>query len=474
MASTSIWSVKGWLGKVVIYVENPDKTENPEFYKKQDITDRDAQGLSDVINYATETEKTQKHDDENTEILKNFVSGVNCTPATARDEMMAVKKRYGKENGIVAFHGYQSFAPGEATPEMAHEIGIKLAQRLWGDRFQVIVATHLDKDSHLHNHFVLNSVSYTDGKRYYRSKKDYRNMQIESDKLCREYKLSVIDNPQYKSKHYGEWRAEKEGRPTLRGFVKSDVDKAIEQSMTEKQFFDNLRRQGYEIKQGKDISIRPPGKDYSLRLFRNFGEDYSIEGIRKRILAQNRPKLPSLAEAETLKIYRYAGTLKTVKKVTGLRALYLHYCYKMGILPKRKQSARQVHFLFREDIIHMQNITRETRLLAVHHIDTNEQLFSYKSTLGQEIESLTESRKHLRYKSRSIKDEVKLSEVKTEISVLSKKLNALRKEVRLCDGIAARSGLIKDKLKAVAQSEISVRKEKNEHEQFGRRGRTNR
>ena len=68
--------------------------------------------------------------------------------------MLAAKKRFGKEDGTVAYHGYQSFAPGEATPELAHEIGVKLATRLWGNRYQVIVATHLDKENHLHNHFV--------------------------------------------------------------------------------------------------------------------------------------------------------------------------------------------------------------------------------------------------------------------------------------------------------------------------------
>ena len=128
-------------------MENPDKTENPAFYKSQDMTDRQAQGLSDVIDYAVNSEKTQTAD-EATEAMQQFVSGVNCHPATAREEMIAVKKRFGKEDGTVAYHGYQSFAPGEATPEMAHEIGVKLAQQLWGDKYQVIIATHLDSVNH--------------------------------------------------------------------------------------------------------------------------------------------------------------------------------------------------------------------------------------------------------------------------------------------------------------------------------------
>lgn len=103
MAVTKIWDVKGWLGKVVIYIENPAKTENPAFYEKEGMTETQAQGLIDVIEYAVNAEKTEK---------QYYVSAVNCSTLTARSEMMAVKKRFGKEDGIVAFHGYQSFAEG--------------------------------------------------------------------------------------------------------------------------------------------------------------------------------------------------------------------------------------------------------------------------------------------------------------------------------------------------------------------------
>lgn len=212
MATTSIWRVNGWLGKVLIYIENPDKTENPDFFEKQDMDGKEAQGLSDVIEYAVQQQKTGKTvESEGETVMRQFVSGVNCSPSTARDEMIAVKKRFGKEDGTVAYHGYQSFAPGEATPELAHEIGLALAKKLWGEKYQVLVATHLDRENHLHNHFVVNTVSFVDGIKYHRTEQDYFDMQRESDRLCREYGLSVIENPQRgKSKHYGEWRAEQE------------------------------------------------------------------------------------------------------------------------------------------------------------------------------------------------------------------------------------------------------------------------
>ena len=277
MATTSIWAVKGWLGKVVLYIENPEKTENPQFYRQKDMTDAQTQNLSDVIDYAARSDKTTAAlDSESVPILRQLVSGINCLPATARDEMLAVKKRFGKEDGVVAYHGYQSFAPGEATPELAHEIGVKLARKLWGEKYQVLVSTHLDKENHLHSHFVVNTVSFVDGIRYHRTGKDYYEMRTVSDELCREYGLSVVEKPQLgKSKHYGEWRAEQEQRPTWRGLIRSEIDELIRESVSEKQFYYLLRQKGYAVKFGKDISVRPPGKERFVRLARNFGAAYT-------------------------------------------------------------------------------------------------------------------------------------------------------------------------------------------------------
>ena len=92
MATTSIWSVKGWLGKVVIYVENPEKTRKPVYVEQKEITEEESQGLSDVIAYAVDEEKTRLKKRGKEIAMQQYVSGVNCAPATARGEMMAVKK----------------------------------------------------------------------------------------------------------------------------------------------------------------------------------------------------------------------------------------------------------------------------------------------------------------------------------------------------------------------------------------------
>ena len=478
MATTSIWRVKGWIGKVVVYVENPDKTENPNFFEKKDMTDSEIQGLSDVIDYAVNDEKTNNKDsildDEAEPIMKRFVSGVNCPPEIARNEMVKVKKQFGKEGGVVAYHGYQSFAPYDnVTPEMAHEIGMKLATQLWGEKYQVVVATHLDKSHHLHNHFVLNTVSFVDGIRYHRTAKDYHDMQVESDKLCREYGLSVIPNPQYgRSKHYTEWWAEKNGKPTYRSAMKDDVDKAIRQSMTMTQFWDNIRKMGYYVKEGKDITLRPAGYKYGLKLYRNFGEEYSLDGIRKRILAQKKPERIIIPPDPPPRKFRVIGTIHTAPRMTGLRALYFYYRYRMGMVPKRQKrepSPKQVYFLFREDIRFIQNIAKETRLLVENKIDTVEQLTAHKDGLTTKMGELINARQHLRYRSRSIKDEDELAAVKSQIFALTEQIGKLRKEVVLCDDIDKRSAVMRDKLHAAKEFEKSNGKEMKRDEPFRRR-----
>ena len=475
MATTSIWSVKGWLGKLVIYVENPNKTTNPQYYEKAELTEKQAQTLLDVIDYAADPSKTDSAiHDENIETHQQFVTGINCLPTTARDEMQAVKKRFGKEDGVIAYHGYQSFAPGEADPKTAHEIGIRLAKELWGEKYQVVVATHLDNEHHLHNHFVVNTVSFVDGIRYHRTGKDYHDMQVASDNLCREYGLSVIENIQYgKSKHYGEWKAEQEQRPTWRGFIKADIDEAIRMSLTEKQFFRHLEEKGYELKMGKDISVRPQGKERFVRLMRNFGEEYSIENIRRRILSQYIPEKPLAEPERKTRHYRMQGSMKTVRKITGFRALYFHYCYKLGIFPKdRPQNRKRLHFLLREDLLKLNNISQEVRLLVRHKIDTAEQLSLYKNGLEVQIEKLSAERKALYKKQRTVKcqSDPKLAEaVKKEIDGLTEQLKNLRREVHLCDDIAQRSGVITEKLKAVREDEQNQGKEKQQNEPIRRR-----
>ena len=422
MATTAIWDVKGWLGKLVIYAENPEKTTNPKYYEKQNMNDQDTEALGDVIGYAMREDATVSE-----ELKEHFVSGINCSINTARTEMMAVKKRYGKKDGIVAFHGYQSFAPNETTP-------------------------------------------FKDGYRYNDCTKTYMLMRKTSDRICKEFGLSVIENPKRgKAKHYGEWKAEKDGRPTWRGIIKADVDEAVSKAVTDKQFFYLLRQKGYTIKQGKDITVRPQGKERGMKLARNLGDEYSYDAICKKILNNTRNIPPEKKEPDKVIVMKLHGPLNKHRKYKGIRALYFQYCFKLGILPKNKSiSPARLHFLLKEDLAKLDNINKETKLLCINKIDTSKQLFSYQNQQQEQMNSLISKRKHMRYKLRSVHSEDEKSLLKSEISKLTAEIGKLRKEVILCDHIAKRSEVIKEKLKVIKEDE---RKEESkiEHRRRSRR-----
>ncbi len=456
MATTAIWDVKDRLDRVINYTTNPGKTENLD-YKSPDF-----QELQNVLEYTGQNDKTER---------QLYVTGINCDPAIACKQMSGTKLQFQKTDGILAFHGYQSFAPGEAVPETAHAIGVKLAEELWGERFEVVVSTHLDKN-HLHNHFVLNSVSFLDGKRYYDNNATYAVMRQVSDRLCREYSLSVIDNPgRGKSEHYAEWKSGQEGRPTWRGLVREDVDKAVSASMTFTQFISALQKQGYEIKTGvKYMAVRPPGKERFVRL-KTLGDNYTEEAIKQRILQNESPKRNDVLPEPKRKKYAVQGSLKKARKLTGLQKLYFHYLYKMGILPRQRASKKRTHFLLREDIRYLEQITAQTKLLCTHNIENKEQLFAYQQGVEQEMESLAADRKFLYNMKRRCKDGGQIEAYKQQISVLSKRISLLRKEVKLCTGIMDRSAEMKQKLLKV-QEEIRQGREEKAYEQRSRSGRS--
>ena len=463
MAVCEIWDVRGRLDHPIDYAENPDKTANPKY------TEADLQALGDVMKYATNGDKTEK---------QFFVTGVNCDIATARDEMLIAKAQWNDESEIVCYLGFQSFKSGELTPEQAHEVGVKLAEKMWGDRFQVIVATHLNTDC-LHNHFVVNSVSFADGKHYHDNKANLRLLRQRSDELCREYALSVIEHPNGRKKPYALYQAEKQGFPTRDNVARQAVDEAISKSFTLKDFDRLMAEMGYKCSfdpNRKYWTIIGRGWKRPKRLYK-LGEDYTNERIMERIRENSYAvKFARFTEPQKqIKVYRLKGSLSGARKIGGLRGLYLHYCYKLGILPKgRKQNYAKLHYLLKDDLMKMDAITKEARLLCRCHIDTAEQLLLYQGSLESEKNELTEQRKGLYSLSRKVSGEEKEA-VKTQISDISKRLGEIRKEVRLCEGIAARSGTLKEKLQTVRADEQEIKRKelmKNEHRR--RCGGTNR
>lgn len=455
MAVCEIWDVRGRLDHPIDYVKNPEKTANPRY------TDGDLQALRDVMKYIGNCNKTVNQGNESE--LEYFISGVNCDPACARDEMMIAKAQWGDESEIVCYHGFQSFKEGEVTPELAHKIGVELAERMWGDRFQVVVATHLNTKC-FHNHFVLNSVSFTDGKHYPDNKKNLAIFRKKSDELCRKYRLSVITNPKGRKKPYGLYKAEKTGLPTRDTIARAAVDEAIEKSFTIKDFVRRMREAGYSVNVNpnrKYWTIQGEGWDRAKRLYL-LGDDYTNERIIERIRENSYlVAFARFAPAEKEhRRYKVGGRRKSQRKVGGLRGLYLHYCYRLGILPKGKmRDPKKVHRLLRDDLLKLEHITNETRLLCRRQIDTMEQLFSYRESLLQEKGELQSRRKVLYAKSRKAVGKEKGC-IRTELSEIAGRMKVIRKEEGLCEGIMERSRMISDRLSAIRKEEQERKGEK--------------
>ena len=428
MAATRIWSIKGRLDSVINYVTNPEKTDGSRY------TDTELQALTDVIDYAEDGAKTHN---------KVYVSGINLSPNIARDQMVMTKLQFGKTDKILAYHGYQSFLPGEVTPDMAHEIGIKLAERLWGDRFQVLVTTHLDHE-HIHNHFCLNSVSFVDGKKFRGGSKAYWIMRAESDKICAEYGLSVIKNPG-KGKNYAEWKAEQEGRPTIRGQIKDELDEIIKASYTYKDFWRILKQRGYEVKRDvKYVALKPAYSQRYIRL-KSLGENYSEESIQRRIaMARNGIRAldkPAPDYNEWMK--KYEPT-----KLHGFKALYFHYLYLFGKI-RKKETPQRISFYMREELIKFDRYQKQFHFLIDNDIETVEQLQTFKENAENKISELTLKRSWLYSK----------PETKLEIEEINEELRELRKDVRTCNNIFKDAERIREHTNDVSRLEQEAKKQ---------------
>ena len=396
---------------------------------------------------------------------------------------METKRCFGKMDGRTCYHGFQSFRAGEVDADTAHRIGVELAKELWGDRFEVVVATHLNTD-HYHNHFVINSVSSVDGRKFSNRKPDYARMREVSDRLCKEHQLSVIKNPKGKGKSYSQWSAEKNGKPTYPSLVKADIDRAILASTTMRDFQRVMEQMGYTFKwfkkNGQQLEHQvaiPPGAKKGVRLDR-LGEEYTFDGITQRILRNMRKRIP-FPETENRRLgrYRYRGNFKKHKKATGLRALYFYYCYRLKIIVKHPASTKKVLGVLREDIVKLDQRIAETRFLGKYKIETADDLADRKQYADNQIQVLTDQRKNLRNALKRITrkgDAAEIEATKEKISALTDELIKLRKEVKLCDSIAERSGLVKEGLEAIIEQDTSERKEKNQYEHSRRRSGTDR
>ena len=440
------------LATVLDYAANPEKTTK----SKSKYSDADYQALRDVVAYAKDGEKTER---------ELFCEGIHCNPQTAREQFITVKEQFDKPDGIQAYHGYLSFEETDITPELAQQVGMAFAERMWGDRFQVLVTTHLNTE-HLHCHFVVNSVSFRDGKRLQNKEKAWWYFRHIADEVCLEHGLSVVQNPEAYQSPRILTQKDEAGMPTRYNLARTALDEAIAMSHNLRQLEYHLSEMGYTLGSNpkrKYWTIKGKGDERPIRLHR-LGEEYTKERITQRLI-ENRDNIdfePFQPKTYRPKQYRLRTRSDRIGKVGGLYGLYLYYCYRLGYLPKYKagqQNHARVHYLFKEDLMKIDELTKQVTLLGKHHIGTDEQLFSYQHSVEEQIKTITADRTHLRNEIRKVNiTDAELSQAKASISLLTEKLKELRKEVKLCQDIATRSKVIEESWM------LSEQRKKNQNE----------
>ncbi len=418
MAYDKIIPVTRRLDKCAKYVTNPEKT-----------------ALDSVQGYITNPETSP------------LVTALNCQVATACQEMLSTKRRWGKTGGVLGYHLIHSYAPREVTPEQAHAAGVEFARRLLGDRYEAVIATHVDRE-HLHCHILFNSVSFVDGKKYRNSFKDYfGDIRETSNQVSREQGLSTIQ-PQGKGESYPAWQAEKTGRPTLRSLVRADIDRAVRQAFTLQSLWRILENWGYDVKRGQHTALRPPGGKRFFRLD-SLGGGYTETVLLQRI-ARNRVKGVNRTYPKKARFRGLWKLLQPHPRLHGFRALYFHYLYLL-----RGNHRRPTPFVVRRDVFRLRQMVEEYRFLMEHQIDTTSQMADFQRNVESQIKSLVEWRKPLYREGR-----------KEEIAQINQQLRPLRKQLRLCEVIAQRVPQMRENLRSSTEEPNPKEKQRNRGEKL--------
>lgn len=433
MATVGIWKICSSLNQVIKYTTNEEKTNIKNYL-----------GLDQSLKYIEDDFKTEE---------RLFVDGINCNSDNALKEMIDVKKKYMKTDGILGWHAYHSYKEGEVTPELAHKVGLQVANEMWGDRFQVVVSTHVNGKC-IHNHFVVNSVSFVDGKKYYANRTTYAELRRLSNAICSEYGLSTLEEKKTKSGiNYLNYQNKSLTYTNYYKIAKEDLDVAISQSHTYQEFISIMKNMGYEVtnRSGK-LSIRGENYKRNIRIERYFGEDYSIENINKQIKGLYIPVNKTFYHNKKPK----EDILKILLKpnYNSFYGMYIRYCNILGIYPNYVKK-QYISASIRNDVNKLEELSSHAIFLANNQIETEEQFFSLLETKELELDSLKNTREDLWKKIKKVSP-TEREELKKQIQDITEKLKPLTDELKMCEKIRIRKDSIKENLKNLKDKEMII------------------
>lgn len=377
--------------------------------------------LDTIIKYVMNGEKTEK---------MMYVSGVNCNPNTAVQQMQDTKKRFNKEGGIISYHLIQSFEGKEVSPEKCHELGLQYAQELFGDDYEFVVATHLNTDN-VHNHIVVNSVSFKSGDKFYSNRETKDFIRITSDFICRENGLGVLSTPW---KHKGYYKLYAKNNPYMQ-LVKRDIDDAISSSHSYKNFKTKLENQGYSISYNEKTGLLV-SRNNSYKIVRPqglFGDNYTKDKILDRIENKNYNKIysPKKKYKMTIKEYNKFKQKQREYQLGKLPLLYILICLLLKIdpLPQKIELNNHKVPITREmkiAINHLDSLSEQTILLTENKINNLNKLKSYRYNQEEKLRILKGKRESLwRKRSKETEPEIKdkISHEIDNLKDLIKKVN---------------------------------------------------
>ena len=445
MATTDFWPVKGRLKEVIDYANNPDKTTAKEYLDED---------LYAAIRYVENDDKTDQ---------TMYVSGINCSKHNAYNEMIAVKRRFGERGKNIAYHGFQSFAPGEVTPEEAHSIGKETARRMWGAQYQVVVTTHLNTGK-IHNHFVLNSVSFKTGKKFRNGIGDRFELRKISDAICAERNKSVIQGNKFYSNKKEYW-IKKNGDMTHRDMLRKDIDEALSQSCSFREIEYYLKTLGYKFERDfyyDHPSVYAEGWKRAVRIS-SLGEKYSKENIHRRCLEnQRKPELYTFVTPAWKR--RPLLVLERDKYISGwddtiivLFELFIELLKICIVGNTQEYDNRPVSPMMRAEMRKLDRYIAEYNLLCDNNLNSPKKLLDFQENLSSRISELEQERYVLRLKLRRVKTPEEDATFKEQCKEITKKITPLRKEYK----IAMRIEEHIPKIKALLDAERNIEMKRN-------------
>jgi len=441
------------LDKTISYIGNKKKTLNKNY--EEVFLD-----LHNALEYTADDLKTEQ---------KFFVDGINCNYKTALKSMMDTKKDFDRVDDVLGYHIIQSFAPREGTPESIHELGKEFARRAFGDRFEVVVATHLNTGC-LHNHFVLNSVSFIDGKKYYDNNESFAVLKNLSDEICREYGLSVIENPRNNFQNYSSYMESKNGEWTKDAIIRRDIDECIKVSTSPKGFYREMQKRGYTFNFNRKYpTISHPNFERPRRL-KTLGEDYTPERIEERVMADWRKYVIEIPQQDNL-VENFFMPLNN----PTYSEVYVAFVEVVRYVRKNPRTNRELDKYLISEMRKLDKLIEQQNLVCGNNIETAEQLSEFKEGCKSQLKEIEEARNRLRNMLKvaiRADDQKEIAEIKDAISNLTERAKILRKDIRVCERIETTEPEIENKINTIMNDK--QRKEMTVDERFGRCSRTNR